>query len=103
VKLCALVGVASFLAVSSGCVSRMVSSNFIRGQGEVLKQSESGGHRYYVVRSGNFVRKWDQLPNGAAGVLYEVDTVTQICKSGATEVDCNKLKRDPDIGPYVTW
>ncbi len=85
-----------------GCASSMIASH-IRSQGEVVNEYERDGHTYYVVRTGSIVRKWDQVPGGSASVLYEVDTVTETCKTTDNVIPCDKLKKDADMAPFITW
>ncbi len=55
-----------------------------------------------ISRWDTIVRKWRVTSNTAA-VLYQVDTRTQICRSGSQIVPCENIKRDPDMALYIAW
>ena len=88
-------------ALAVGCASA-VPAQPARSSNQILKKEEPAVESY-VVRSGNFVRKWEQSESGAAGVLYEVDTVKRVCRSKQQVIDCEKLRGDADMAQFITW
>lgn len=94
----------SFIVLTAlfvGCAST-IPEQTTPSSSAILKKEEPEPQTY-VVRSGNFVRKWEQRESGAAGVIYEVDTVKRICRSNQQVIDCEKLRGDADMAPFITW
>jgi len=94
-----------------GCSGRKTTINYTRSAGEVLKEYAKGEDYYMIMKEGDQIIKYRIYVLSSIGQksvtfkkdIYSVDPTTQICLSGGAEVDCSKVKKDPDLAPYITW
>ena len=105
----------TFFLIFIGCSGRYQCRKVLSSQGEVLKEYEQGKDYYMVVKEGNKINKW-RIYDWSGGFMtaggtnaeyvYIVDQTTQTCFTGSkgqTPIECNNVKRDPDMAPYITW
>lgn len=98
--------------VGTGCLSSQMR-RVLDAKGEIVKQYDEGEQTLYVVREGKrFVkyRVYTWSVGSSIGVssepLYAVDTQIRECFAGgelAASVSCESIRRDPDLGEYITW
>jgi len=85
-----------------------------REQGTVLKEYQKGEDYIMIIKEGDVIVKYRLYNYGDRGygtfseAMYVIDTTNQSCLSGTgktirTPIDCDKVKRDPDLAQYITW
>ena len=61
-----------------------------------MKESDTKFIKYEVVEISSMIST-----SASANRIYSYDSITGVCLAGTAEVDCSKLKKDPDLKPYL--
>lgn len=104
------------LVLHGGCATASERvGGILRGRGEVIKEYDRGDDHYMVIKEGGNIVKhriFDYTVPGTFGkrarseIVYVVDPVAKGCfggPAGSSPADCNNLKSDPDLTPFLTW
>jgi hypothetical protein len=86
-----------------GCGRGLIINSI--GQREKIVQryeEPSGDATILISRWGTIVRKW-RVTDDTSGLLYQVDVIARICRSGGQVVPCENVKRDPDMRKFIDW
>lgn len=97
--------------ILSACSARSMLIEAMKSRGDVVKEYDEGKDHYMIIKEGQRVIKyrlydWSTGLDGGtqAEVIYTVDIHAQACftgQGGQTPIDCEKIKKDPDIGSYI--
>ena len=83
-----------------------VQNDIANHNGQVLRSYiTSAGQNVYLWAEGPRVHKWTCTVGDGCGRAdsYTVDRLVHACRVGSGVVDCNGMKNDPDMAPYITW
>ena len=83
-------------------------------EGKIVRRWEGGtGETFLITPKGPIFTKWrvfDYDLGNAWGtqreVLGKVDTQLEACFAGlqgVNRIECEKVAKDPDLAPYITW
>jgi len=93
------------------CSASNMYAKTLSKHGTLLKRYTEGKDEYFIQKKNNTIIKYHLLNEVHLIKLYKIDTLTETCyafdNSGNTTktvlIPSDKLKKDKDMKPYITW